>query len=233
MSSNPLRDNLRIEPTPGPSTLVIFGASGDLTRRKLLPAIYQLSRTRRLPARFSVIGVARSAYTDAEFRQQFRDSLREFTGVDAARDQVARSLEARLSYIAGELDDRALYQELAKRLDDAGPGGVLFYLAIPPSVYGVVAERLGEAGLSKAQADGWRRLIVEKPFGTDLASARALNGVLHSHFDEEQIFRIDHYLGKETVQNLLVFPRPRRWASSAGPRTTRGRARCGTWCRIT
>ena len=202
---NPLLDNLRIEPTPGPSALVIFGASGDLTRRKLLPAVYQLSRGQRLPARFSVIGVARSPQSDAEFRALFRDSLREFAGVDAASDDVARSLESRLTYIAGEFDNPAVYEALAERLREREVEGALFYLAVPPSVYALVAERLGAAGLSRSTDGGWRRLIVEKPFGVDLASARALNAILHQHFDEEQVFRIDHYLGKETVQNLLVF----------------------------
>ena len=204
MGANPLLDNLRIEPTPGPSVLVIFGASGDLTRRKLLPAIYQLSRGQRLPAQFAVIGIARSANTDEGFRQQFRDSLKEFAGVDASRDDVARSLEQRLFYIAGEMDDPALYRTLERRLEETGAEGALFYLAIPPSVYVTVIEQLGAGGLARSK-QGWRRVIVEKPFGTDLASARALNAILHQHFDEEQIFRIDHYLGKETVQNLLVF----------------------------
>jgi glucose-6-phosphate 1-dehydrogenase len=204
-TTNPLLDNLRIEPTPGPSVLVIFGASGDLTRRKLLPAVYQLSRGQRLPAQFAVLGVARTRQTDDDFRRLFRESLREFADVDASSDDVARSLEARLTYISGEMDDPALYQGLAHRLQEAGADGALFYLAIPPSVYGAVATQLGAAGLSRSGTGGWRRIIVEKPFGTDLASARALNATLHQHFDEEQIFRIDHYLGKETVQNLLVF----------------------------
>jgi glucose-6-phosphate 1-dehydrogenase len=204
--SNPLLDNLRIEPTPGPSVLVIFGASGDLTRRKLLPAIYQLSRAHRLPAQFSIIGVARSPLTDEAFREQFQESLKEFAGLESpSQDDVARSVAKRIHYIAGELDSPELYRRLAERLRETGADGVLFYLAIPPSVYASVAERLGEAGLSKPQPHGWRRVIVEKPFGVDLESARSLNAVLHQYFDEEQIFRIDHYLGKETVQNLLVF----------------------------
>jgi glucose-6-phosphate 1-dehydrogenase len=202
---NPLLDNLRIEPTPGPSVLVIFGASGDLTRRKLLPAVYHLSRAQRLPPNFSVIGVARSPLTDDAFREQFQESLKEFAGVAApATEDVARSIAKRLHYIAGELDSRELYEQLTARLREIGADGVLFYLAVPPSVYGTVAQRLGETGLAKAE-HGWRRLIVEKPFGVDLESARGLNAVLHKYFDEEQIFRIDHYLGKETVQNLLVF----------------------------
>jgi glucose-6-phosphate 1-dehydrogenase len=204
MASNPLLDNIRIEPTPGPSALVIFGASGDLTRRKLLPAVYQLSRGQRLPAQFAVIGVARTPLSDEDFRQQFRESLREFAGVDASKDDVARSLESRLTYLSGEMDNPALYTSLTRRLEEAGVEGALFYLAIPPSAYVTVAENLGAAGLSRSEA-GWRRIIVEKPFGTDLATARALNATLHKHFEEDQIFRIDHYLGKETVQNLMVF----------------------------
>src|SRR3954463_1211041 len=205
-SGNPLLDGLRIEPAPAPATLVIFGASGDLTRRKLLPAVYHLSRGQRLPAQFSVIGVARTPMSDDQFRQQFHDSLKEFAGLDAP-DQVSAAMARALTYLHGEMDDPALYDALAKKLKDAGgTDGVLFYLAIPPSVYGMVVERLSAAGLTKPSGDeGWRRIIIEKPFGTDLASARALNKLLHQHLDESQVFRIDHYLGKETVQNLLVF----------------------------
>ncbi len=203
---NPLLDNLRIEPTPGATTLVIFGASGDLTKRKLMPALHSLSRGQRLPARFAVVGIGRTELTDELFRRQFQDSLREFTSVQGATDEVARSLEARMFYVAGEMDDPGLYERLSKRLREIdGDEGVLYYLAIPPSVYGTVAEGLGAAGLAGQPAHGWRRIIVEKPFGTDLASARELNALLHRHFGEEQIFRIDHYLGKETVQNLMVF----------------------------
>jgi glucose-6-phosphate 1-dehydrogenase len=203
---NPLHDNLRIEPTPGATTLVIFGASGDLTKRKLLPALHSLARAQRLPARFAVVGIGRSALTDEQFRQQFHDSLREFAKVNGTRDEVARSLETRLFYLSGEMDDAGLYQRLSQRLREiGGDEGVLYYLAIPPSVYGTVAEHLGGAGLAGKPSEGWRRIIVEKPFGTDLATAQSLNALLHRHFDEEQVFRIDHYLGKETVQNLLVF----------------------------
>ena len=203
-SDNPLLDNLRIEPTPGATTLVIFGASGDLTRRKLLPALHSLSRGQRLPARFAVVGVARTAMTDEQFRQQFEESLREFAKVDPSSDEVVRSLQAQMYFVAGEMDDASLYARLGERLRDIGSEGVLYYLAIPPGVYGTVAEGLEAAGLAGTPEKGWRRLIVEKPFGTDLASAQQLNAQLHRHFTEEQIFRIDHYLGKETVQNLLV-----------------------------
>ncbi len=206
MLDNPLHDGLRIEPTPGSTTFVIFGASGDLTRRKLLPAIYRLSRRGRLPAQFAVIGIARTPMDDEAFRTQFRDSLKEFGGPDAVRDEIVESLASRMYYVAGETDDAGLYQRLQARLTDIdGAEGVLFYLAMPPTVYATVIEQLGVSGLADAPPRGWRRIIVEKPFGTDLASARALNRLAHQHFDEDQVYRIDHYLGKETVQNLLVF----------------------------
>jgi glucose-6-phosphate 1-dehydrogenase len=204
--ANPLLDGLRIEPTPEPTALVIFGASGDLTRRKLLPAVYQLARQQRLPARFNVVGVARSPMTDDQFRTQLHDSLKEFAGV-AKPDDVSSALARDLGYVQGEMDDPGLYKKIAHKIAQMRcPDGVLFYLAVPPTVYATIAEQLSASGLTKpATPDGWRRIIVEKPFGTDLDSARELNRVLHAHFDESQIFRIDHYLGKETVQNLLVF----------------------------
>jgi len=206
MPANPLHDGLRLEPTPGPTTLVIFGASGDLTRRKLLPAIYNLSRRARLPAQFAVIGVARSQMDDEAFRTQFRDSLKEFAGVDAGASELAQSLASRLYYLAGETDDAGVYQRLQARLNEInGAEGVLFYLAIPPTIYGTVIEQLGKSKLSEPPPRGWRRIVIEKPFGTDLDSARALNRLAHEYFDEDQVYRIDHYLGKETVQNLLVF----------------------------
>jgi len=204
-SSNPLLDGLRIEPTPAPTALVIFGASGDLTKRKLLPALYHLSRGQRLPARFTVVGVARSEMSDDQFRQQFHDSLKEFGGVPKP-DDVSTALAGCLYYVQGEMDDPALYQKLVAKLKECGaPDGALFYLAIPPTVYATVADQLANAGLTAHNAGGWRRVIVEKPFGTDLDSAKALNQRLHKYLDESQIFRIDHYLGKETVQNILVF----------------------------
>jgi glucose-6-phosphate 1-dehydrogenase len=205
VSSNPLQDGLRLEPTPGPTTLVIFGATGDLTRRKLLPALYNLSRGQRLPARFSVIGVAREDQADDRFRDAFRKSLEEFAGVKGS-DPVADSLAARLYFTGGDFSDRALFERLAAKLEEIDGGGVLFYLAIPPAAYKTVIEQLGATGLSKGKSpEQWRRVIVEKPFGTDLATAQELNRIIHQHFAEDQVFRIDHYLGKETVQNLLVF----------------------------
>jgi len=202
---NPLQDGLRLEPTPGPATLVIFGASGDLTRRKLLPALYRLSRDQRLPARFSIIGVAREEFGDDGFKQEFRESLREFAGL-TDEDEVAHSLSERMRYVGGDFKDPAIYQQVARHIAEMdSSGGVLFYLAIPPGAYPNVIEQLGAAGLSGSTDGGWRRIIIEKPFGTDLQTARELNQIVHRHFDEEQVFRIDHYLGKETVQNLMAF----------------------------
>jgi glucose-6-phosphate 1-dehydrogenase len=205
-AANPLLDGLRIEPAPAPTTLIIFGASGDLTRRKLLPAVYHLSLGQRLPARFNVVGVSRTPMSDDEFRRQFHDCLKEFAGLKTP-DAVSTALAGPMTYLNGEMDDPRLYQRLVQRLTEHGcPDGVLFYLAIPPSAYGTVVEQLSAAGLTRpATPLGWRRVIVEKPFGTDLTTAQALNQLMHAHLDESQIFRIDHYLGKETVQNLLVF----------------------------
>jgi glucose-6-phosphate 1-dehydrogenase len=203
---NPLLDGLRIEPTPEPTALVIFGATGDLTRRKLLPAVYQLSRGQRLPARFNVVGVARSQMTDDQFRQHFHGSLAEFAGRDKP-DEVSTALAREFGFVQGEMDDPGLYKKITAKLAEMGcPDGVLFYLATPPTVYATIVEQLSAAGLTTPLTpEGWRRVIVEKPFGTDLSTARELNRLMHAHLDESQIFRIDHYLGKETVQNLLVF----------------------------
>src|SRR3954469_3377072 len=202
---NPLLDGLAREPAPAPAPLVIFGASGDLTRRKLLPAVYHLSRGQRLPARFHVIGVARTPMTNDQFRQQLHDSLKEFAGLNAP-DEVSTAMARELVYLCGEMDDPALYERLPAALKAVDGGGALFSLAIPPSVYGTVVKCLSAASLTRPASDQeWRRIIVEKPFGTDLASAQALNREIHAHLDESQVFRIDHYLGKETVQNLLVF----------------------------
>jgi glucose-6-phosphate 1-dehydrogenase len=205
-AANPLLDGLRIEPAPTPATLVIFGASGDLTRRKLLPAVYHLSRGQRLPARFNVIGVGRTRLSNDEFRREFHDSLKAFAGLTTP-DEVSSAMGRALTYVSGEMDDPGLYDRLAACLThEGGADGVLFYLAVPPSIYATVVERLSAAGLTRPSApQGWRRIIVEKPFGTDLRTAQALNHLMHTHLDESQIFRIDHYLGKETVQNLLVF----------------------------
>jgi glucose-6-phosphate 1-dehydrogenase len=195
-------------PAP-PCTVVIFGAAGDLTKRKLVPALYNLKTLGLLPREFAVIGVARREKTHEQFREEQTRDIREFATARVDETLWAELREA-MYYQAGELSDPAVYTQLADLLAQVtkrhGTGGnVLFYLAIPPNLFGEVVRRLGEAGLVQQEGDSWRRVIVEKPFGHDLDSARALSAELATVLREDQIYRIDHYLGKETVQNILVF----------------------------
>jgi glucose-6-phosphate 1-dehydrogenase len=191
-----------------PLTLVIFGASGDLTARKLVPSLYNLCRKKRLQPELKIVGVSRTPFTDNAFREKLAPAAKEFVKGEwtaASWDHFAR----RLHYVPGDaaqphgLD--ALRDWLAS--DEKGtPGRRLYYLSVAPELYGPLATHLGEAGMAAPQGEqGWRRLIIEKPFGKDLASARALNATLRAHFREDQVYRIDHYLGKETVQNILAF----------------------------
>ena len=191
-----------------PCVLVIFGASGDLTRRKLLPAIYNLAESGLLPESFAILGVARPRIDQAAYRAQMRDQVRNEEGEPLETDKWKR-IEERLYYISGEFNDPALYERLKKTLAEIQQrhrmsSNYLFYLATPPDLFGLVALRLAEAGLTR-EDEGWRRMIVEKPFGYDIESARALNAELTRGLKESQIYRIDHYLGKETVQNILAF----------------------------
>jgi glucose-6-phosphate 1-dehydrogenase len=211
IQANPLREGLRLERTPPPCALVIFGASGDLTKRKLVPGLYALYAGGMLPPGFTVVGAARTAMSDEKFREEMRDSVAEFGRVPID-DEVWKSFAEALRYATVDFDApdgfEHLKQVLATVDHERGTGGNrIYYLSIPPSGIGTVARRLGEEGLSQApdRDGGFCRLIVEKPFGRDLATARQLNAELHEAFVEDQIYRIDHYLGKETVQNLLVF----------------------------
>jgi glucose-6-phosphate 1-dehydrogenase len=195
-------------PAP-PCTVVIFGAAGDLTKRKLMPALYNLKTAGLLSREFAIVGVARRDQTHEQFRDELTRSIREFatTRVD---ETLWGELRAAMYFQAGELSDPAAYTQLANLLAEIakrhGTGGnVLFYLATPPNLFGEVVRRLGEAGLVREDGESWRRVIVEKPFGHDLDSARALSAELARVLREDQIYRIDHYLGKETVQNILVF----------------------------
>ncbi len=192
---------------PDPCAFVIFGAGGDLTKRLLVPALYNLAAERLLPERFAVVGVARAELSDGQFREAMGSALHEFA-TDKISTEVADRLLAGFSYVCGDFDDDATYRRLGDRLTElkrksAIEGNCLFYLATPPNVFTTVAAHLGKAGLAREE-HAWRRLIVEKPFGTDLVSARELNTELLSIFSEHQIYRIDHYLGKETVQNIMV-----------------------------
>ena len=190
-----------------PITLVIFGASGDLTRRKLVPALASLHSKGRLPANLQILGVARSDLDD----EAFRILLEEFLGSDGMTRPTSgqwSDFSSRIHYTLGDVtesnDLAAVKSKLAEIEGDGSPCDRLYYLSLAPSLYQHAITGLGEAGMAD-DAHGWRRLVVEKPFGTDLASARELNEIAHSVFREDQVFRIDHYLGKETVQNLLVF----------------------------
>ncbi len=192
-----------------PCIMVIFGASGDLTTRKLIPALYNLRRSHLLPDDFALLGVAVDQMTEEAFREKVRSDIREYSG---APDDCKHCdwLVERLYYFAGDFRDDGTYQQIKTRLAEldkqhATGGRYLYYLATAPSFFGEIPTRLGAAGLT-AEADGhWRRVIIEKPFGGDLDSAKALNQELLKCLTEKQIYRIDHYLGKETVQNILVF----------------------------
>jgi glucose-6-phosphate 1-dehydrogenase len=207
-TENPFQDPLRFERQAPECAAVIFGANGDLTKRKLLPALYRLAYDRRLTAGFAVVGISRTPMTDDQFRQKMLEAVKEFSEDTNFDENVWRAFATGLFYVAGDIADPALYQRLAAKLNEIESsrhtgGNVLFYLSTQPSQYAPIAQSLGAAGLAKG--NGWRRLIVEKPFGHDLASARELSDRLHEHFDESSVYRIDHYLGKETVQNILAF----------------------------
>jgi len=189
------------------ATIVIFGASGDLTQRKLLPAIHSLGCEGLLPEGTRVVGVARRPLADSEFRARMYEGVENYSRHSPRVCKLWGDFKDCVTYLAGDYDDPRTYAALAARLRDhaaAGTGGnCLFYLATPPDLSPLLLGKLGEAGLSR-EGGGWRRIIVEKPFGRDLASARELNRLVHAAFDERQVYRIDHYLGKETVQNILT-----------------------------
>jgi glucose-6-phosphate 1-dehydrogenase len=199
------------EVTADPCVVVIFGASGDLTKRKLLPALYRLMKQRLIPSEFAVLGTARQVMGDDDFRAAMRDALGTFGGEEKLDDTVWESFARGIYYLPGEFGDPATYTKLKEKLEaiDAERGtrgNRIFYCSTAPQFFEVIAEQLGAAGMAEPTNDGsWVRIIVEKPFGHDLASARELNEKLAAVFHENQVYRIDHYLGKETVQNLLVF----------------------------
>ncbi len=204
-------DPYQCEVAAEPCSIVIFGASGDLARRKLMPALYDLASRSCLAVRFSIVGFARTEMSDDEFRRASKEALSSKEATADGRPSILDSFTRNLHYVAGNYDDPAAYERLAKRLGELDrennlQGNRLFYLATPPQVYPLVIERLGRAGLAKpGNEKAWVRVIVEKPFGHDRDSARELNRAVLGVFDESQVYRIDHYLGKETVQNLLVF----------------------------
>ena len=216
VSRNPLRAGLRLGRMPEPCTMVIIGATGDLTERKLGPALYNLMLGGALPPEFTVVGFARRELSDAEFREHLRVGIDRYSRNRPVKRSIWESFSAGIEYQQGEFHHEQAWAALAKRLEridrDRGTSGNrLFYLAVPPALHAEIVRQLGAAGLSRnndARAGrnrGWTRVIVEKPFGSDLSSARRLNRELREVLDEDQIYRIDHYLGKETVQNLSVF----------------------------
>lgn len=191
---------------PQPITIIIFGASGDLTQRKLMPALFSLFGEELLSKKSAVIGVARSEYTEETFRERSFRSVQKYAPSKLNDGELWASYSQILYYQQGNYDDLETYHQLGCRLatleaEHTMPGNRLFYLSTPPQLYPVIVELLGQAGLVKPT----NRIIIEKPFGQDLASAQQLNEQIHQVFTENQVFRIDHYLGKETVQNLLVF----------------------------
>ena len=205
---NPLRAGMRSQRTPEPNTLVIFGASGDLTQRKLVPALYDLALEGLLPGGFSVVGMARRPKSHSDFRSEMKDAVAQHSRTKPLQPSAWDAFAANLHYCSAQFTDPEGYAQLASMLEkiesETGCRNRLYYLATPPNYYSEITERLGEAGLASSD-DCWTRIIVEKPFGHDLASAEELNRTLLGVFAEDQIYRIDHYLGKDTVQNILVF----------------------------
>ena len=204
VAANPLLDGLQLRRRPEPCAVVIFGASGDLTKRKLIPALYALAFRRLLPEQFAIVGVARSPQTSKQFAAAMKTAVKQYAR-DPFRQDVWDTLVSGMRYVGTEFSDDAGEDRLGRVLEELdverGTGSNrLYYLAIPPQAFTAAVTEIGE----RRDREGWVRLIVEKPFGHDLESARTLNELLHRWFTEDEIFRIDHYLGKETVQNMLA-----------------------------
>ena len=210
IDTNPFVDSLRFKRRVPDSTVVIFGANGDLTKRKLLPALYSLALDRRLAAGFAIVGNSRTEMSHEAYREKMKASVKEFSEHGEFDEEVWEAFAQGIFYLPGNVKDPAYYEQLGSLLDDIAEtrrtgDNVVFYLSTQPSLYAPIAEQLGAAGLAKSKQGGWRRLVVEKPFGHNLESARELSLDVQKVFDESEIFRIDHYLGKETVQNILAF----------------------------
>lgn len=209
---NPLRDpgDRRLNRIAGPSALVIFGVTGDLSRKKLMPAVYDLANRGLLPPGFALVGFARRDWEDQDFANVVQEAVKQYARTEY-REEVWQQLCQGIRFVQGEFDDPAAFRRLRETVDrldvERGTmGNHAFYLSIPPKAFPVVAQQLLDSGLvdDKPDDDRWRRVVIEKPFGNDLASARELNDALEAAFPADSIFRIDHYLGKETVQNILA-----------------------------
>ena len=211
IAKNPLRSGLRIERVPDPNTVVIFGATGDLAHRKVVPALYHLWVGDLLPERFALVCFGRRESNDETMRRDLRASLERYARIKPIDEARWKEFASRISYVKGAFDDQASYEALGRHLDaidaSAGTGGNrLFYLATPASSFPEIIRGLGAAGLDHETGEsGWRRVVIEKPFGRDLDSAVKLNREVGKVFRESQVYRIDHYLGKETVRNILIF----------------------------
>ncbi|WP_222267115.1 glucose-6-phosphate dehydrogenase [Modestobacter marinus] len=210
MSSNPLRDprDRRLPRVPEPCALVVFGITGDLARKKLLPAVYDLANRGLLPTNFALLGFARRDWGDEAFSELARSAAREHARTPW-REEVWERLANSVHFVQGSFDDDNAFDELAGALSELegshGIGGnAAFYLSIPPAMFPIVLKQMQRTGMAESTLGRWRRVVVEKPFGNDLASSRALNELVDSVFSADDVFRIDHYLGKETVQNLLA-----------------------------
>ncbi|MFQ5998470.1 MAG: glucose-6-phosphate dehydrogenase, partial [Candidatus Bathyarchaeia archaeon] len=191
------------------AAIIIFGGSGDLTRRKLIPALHTLKCEGLLPKAIQVVGVARTPMSDEQYGKELYNGVVEYSRLKPSVCEAWPSFVPQLGYLEGNYDDPKTYRRLTEKLADLNhdsddKSNCLFYLATPPALYPLIIEQLGRAGLNQSNS-GWRRIIIEKPFGHDLDSARWLNAKVHEFFDENQVYRIDHYLGKETVQNILAF----------------------------
>jgi glucose-6-phosphate 1-dehydrogenase len=208
---NPLREGLRLERVPNPAIVALFGATGDLAHRKVFPALYQLWRTNLLPHEFMLLAIGRRPYDDDTFRKEIRGALDKYSRVLPLDEAAWKAFSHRVAYQRCDFDDPKGFDQLAKRLDDVDRehgtrGNRLFYLATQPSAFSEIVAQLGRVGLDhEVHGAGWRRVVIEKPFGHDLESAHRLNKEVGRVFRESQVYRIDHYLGKETVRNLLVF----------------------------
>src|SRR5437773_1571973 len=206
--ANPLREGLSTRAVPQPCSVVIFGATGDLTHRKLLPALYNLAADGELPPPVTVIGFARREKTDQDFRREMEEAVRKFSR-QTVRDEIWKTFGQSIFYHQSDFSDEAGFKALAERLDKIDKergtrGNRLFYFAVAPDQFEPILKHLKAVGLNKACEGSWARVIIEKPFGSDLASARELNRVVSDAFSEGQTYRIDHFLGKETAQNILV-----------------------------
>jgi glucose-6-phosphate 1-dehydrogenase len=210
VSTNTKLSKDSVRKVPDPCVVVIFGASGDLTQRKLMPALFSLACEDLLPEQFAIVGVARSDMDNDSFRQKVKEGIEHHSRLKPDECSAWPQFAEGLIYHQANYDDPEGYKALSKLLAQidkkVGAGcNCLFYLSTPPLLYPVIVEQLGKAGLAQQKGQNWRRIIIEKPFGHDLASAIELNQQVHEVFHESQVYRIDHYLGKETVQNLLVF----------------------------